>query len=81
MNNTKKIEEIGKIIEYYEEKKCPYCGADLVPFLVGIDKRYGCDNGHESIEVHDVDYMHAISNIVKYSSPIVKNIFRSLTEY
>jgi len=81
MNNNKKIEEITKIVEYYHKKICPYCGSNLIPFLKGIDKRLGCKNGHESIEVHEIDYMHVIANIVKFSTPVIKNKFKSLTEF
>ena len=81
MNNNKKIEEIVKIVDYYHKKICPYCGEPLVPFLSGIKKKLGCDNEHESIEVHPIDYLHVISNILKFSVPTVKHMFKSLTEF
>ena len=81
MNNNEKIAEIKIILDNYEEKKCPYCGADLVPFLSGIKKKFGCRDGHESLEIREIDYVHAIGNIVRFSAPIIKDKFKQLTEF
>lgn len=81
MNSNKKIEEIEIILDYYKKKICPYCGEDLVPFLSGAEKKLGCDNNHESLEIHEIDYLSIIGNIVKYSTPSIDGKFKLITEF